>query len=146
MAPPHTLCASPPAAELTGITQDMVDSGVSLQQALQGCEQWLAGLGVDPTRPFPVLSPGTTLPSAAEAAPASVPCTGLIVTCGDWDMRHLAKEAKSKGLHPAPIFSTWINIKVRHRSPGVALLIAMPAAVLSTHQRPPHPPVPGSLL
>lgn len=117
----------PPAAELTGITQDMVDDGVSLEQALQGCEQWLAGLGVDTARPFPVLSPGITLPSAAEAPPAPAPRTGLIVTCGDWDMRHLAKEAKSKCLHPAPIFSTWINIKVRHRSPGAASLIAMPA-------------------
>lgn len=101
------------ATELTGITQDMVDGGVTLGQALDGCERWLSGLGVDITRPFPVTSPGDAPHAAHDAAVAAAARTGLIVTCGDWDMRHLAKEAKSKGLRPAPIFSTWINIKVR---------------------------------
>lgn len=52
-------------------------------------------------------------PSASPAPPGpQAPPMPLVVTCGDWDMRHLAGEAAAKGVALPPLFSTWCNIKL----------------------------------
>lgn len=39
-------------------------------------------------------------------------CVPLLVTCGDWDLKHLHKEAGARGIRLPPIWHTFCNVKV----------------------------------
>eukprot|EP01105_Mastigella_eilhardi_P014418 TRINITY_DN3289_c0_g1_i1.p1 TRINITY_DN3289_c0_g1~~TRINITY_DN3289_c0_g1_i1.p1 ORF type:complete len:592 (+),score=140.92 TRINITY_DN3289_c0_g1_i1:156-1931(+) len=88
---------SPFCTALTGITQEMVDHGVPLEQALQEHRDWMVehGLlnGEDPT------------------APARH--TSIFVTCGDWDLRIcLPNQLKfTNEKPPAYLIDNHLNIK-----------------------------------
>ena len=55
--------------ELTGITQEQVDGGISIQEALKQVHMWLGNEGIFSSE-------------------------FVFMSCGDFDGRHLAKEAK----------------------------------------------------
>jgi len=73
--------------ELTGITQDIVDNGIYLEDTLINFDEFLIKNKLD-TEKF------------------------TFVTCGDWDLNIcLRKEAKFKKINLKNYFKTWINIK-----------------------------------
>eukprot|EP01017_Pseudomicrothorax_dubius_P022755 TRINITY_DN2457_c0_g2_i2.p1 TRINITY_DN2457_c0_g2~~TRINITY_DN2457_c0_g2_i2.p1 ORF type:complete len:463 (-),score=123.38 TRINITY_DN2457_c0_g2_i2:110-1498(-) len=73
--------------ELTGITQDQVDAGISIKEALNQLEGFLVKEGIIDKR-------------------------FTFVTCGDWDLRTCLKgEATYKKLFVPEYLQRWINIK-----------------------------------
>ena len=71
--------------ELTGITQEQVDEGIHVTEAITKATEWM-------TKHL-----GDKIP--------------LVCTCGDWDVLHL-KEELSRHNYPPPIWmETWCNIK-----------------------------------
>lgn len=86
--------------ELTGITQDMVNGKVSLNDALREHRRWRADLDIVPH--------GS--PTAAANPTAK---TFLFVTCGDWDLKTcLPTQLKYHGQAVGSEYRSWINIKV----------------------------------
>lgn len=74
-------------SELTGITQDIVDNGVFLEDALIKFEEFLNQNTLDPLK-------------------------FVFVTCGDWDLQNcLRNEAKYKKIILKDYFKRWINVK-----------------------------------
>lgn len=88
--------------ELTGITQDMVDSGVSMQQAFEEAEHWLEGHGLIDKNSGKKLIPF------------------VFVTCGDWDLKTALSEnwklAWENRRKLPKYWDEWINIKVSFSS------------------------------
>jgi len=85
--------------ELTGITQETVDKGISLQEALRRHDQWLAECGVIPWH-------NALNDSKSEAK------TFLYLTCGDWDLKTgLPQQLKYHDQKVPSCFCAWINIK-----------------------------------
>jgi inhibitor of KinA sporulation pathway (predicted exonuclease) len=80
---------TPFCKELTHIRQDQVDTGVSLKEALELNQEFLAQAGL-------VQDDGSF----------------AFVTCGDWDLKRcLASQAKYLKLNLPPCYQQWINIK-----------------------------------
>lgn len=77
--------------ELTAITQDQVDAGLPLEDALREYEAWLRRSGcLDSTFAF--------------------------VTWGDSDiMSTLSREMRAKNIAMPPYFSNWINLKLFYK-------------------------------
>jgi len=84
---------TPFCTRLTGITQDMVANGPTLQEALRQHQQWLRDvLGLSPCGD-----------DGRDYA---------YVTCGDWDLRTcLPQQLASLGIRAPAGYSRWINIK-----------------------------------
>jgi len=73
--------------ELTGITQEIVDNGIFLKDALDKFDEFLNENKLGPLR-------------------------FTFVTCGDWDLQQcLRKEAKFKKISLKDYFKNWINVK-----------------------------------
>jgi inhibitor of KinA sporulation pathway (predicted exonuclease) len=87
LAPKHCPQLTKFCTELTGITQETVDRGISFEEALQAYSEWLTKNG----------------------------CNGqnaIVVTCGDWDLRTMApSQCQLSGVRVPSIFQRWINIK-----------------------------------
>jgi inhibitor of KinA sporulation pathway (predicted exonuclease) len=82
--PDHHPTLTPFCKQLTGITQQQVDQGISMRQALQLAEQFLKQYD-----------------------------NGVFVTCGHWDLRQMLRsQATHLNYRLAPIFKQWINIKI----------------------------------
>lgn len=83
--------------DLTGITQEQVNDGISLEKALEEHEIWLQ-------------SNGLLNSSSTSSSPSFV-----YVTCGDWDLKTcLPKQLKYHNTKKSGIpshFKRWINIK-----------------------------------
>ncbi len=97
--PVHHPILSPFCTQLTGITQEMVDSGVPIATVFTELEAWLVARDL------------------VEAGTGKKLRSFLFVTCGDWDLKtalpinwSLAFEKKKRRL-PA-YFDEWINLKV----------------------------------
>lgn len=88
--------------ELTGITQDMVDDGVSFFQALELHEEWL-------TKKHGLVSIGKgTLGEKAHKAAS----TYIYATCGDWDLKVCLANQLEYHNRPIPeAFQSWVNVK-----------------------------------
>ena len=71
---------------LTGITQEQVDNGVDISDALKQLHMWLGNEGV----------------FASEF---------IFMSCGDFDGRVLNTEAKNKNLFVPNYLRRWINLK-----------------------------------
>jgi ERI1 exoribonuclease 3 len=90
---------TPFCTQLTGITQPMVDAGITIQQAHERLLQWLQRHGLDPVNP--------------NASGRSF----AFVTCGDWDLKScLPPVLKYFSLPALPCFNRWINLKVAFKS------------------------------
>lgn len=89
--------------ELTGITPEMVSTGVSLQKALEMFDEHIAKFGLE-DEDF------------------------VVVTCGNWDLQTcLRKEANYKKINLRPCFRRFINIKdVFSKCTGGPRKIGMP--------------------
>ncbi len=88
--------------ELTGITQDQVDSGISLQDALSEHVTWLESNELDPY--------SSTCSDIKEETSKSA--SFIYVTCGDWDFKTcLRKQLDYHGISMPPNFKRWLNIK-----------------------------------
>ena len=72
--------------ELTGITQDQVDAGVDIKDALKQVHMWLGNEGVFSSE-------------------------FIFMSCGDFDGRHFAREAKTKQIFKPNYLKRWINLK-----------------------------------
>lgn len=72
--------------ELTGITQEQVDAGIDISQALKDLHMWLGQQGVFSTE-------------------------FVFMSCGDFDGNALAREAKAKQLYVPNYLRRWINLK-----------------------------------
>lgn len=79
--------------ELTGITQDDVDSGVGLKEGLDLHQSFLQEQGYTSEN-------------------------GVFVTCGDWDLKTcLPKDLRAKRITaPSSVYGSWINIKFAFHS------------------------------
>jgi len=86
---------TPFCTELTGITQKVVDGGISISKALELHKTWVFNdLGL-------------------VAHPSSEGHTFLYCTCGDWDLKRcLPAQLASIGATVPQHFSQWINIKI----------------------------------
>jgi inhibitor of KinA sporulation pathway (predicted exonuclease) len=83
--------------ELTGITQDVVNSGTSLFEALKLHEQWL--------QKHNLVNHDTPITSTEQKR-------FLYVTCGDWDlMTYLPNQLAHHNMKMPNIFRSWVNIK-----------------------------------
>mmetsp|Transcript_29557 Transcript_29557/g.56794 ORF Transcript_29557/g.56794 Transcript_29557/m.56794 type:complete len:319 (+) Transcript_29557:514-1470(+) len=101
--------------ELTAITQEQVDTGLTLKDAMGKYDAWLEdnGLRTRPgNEPRPRSSPDSSLPCASTQAHSSPGKTFAIVTWGDSDvMGVLHNQLKGLGI-PRPVyFDSWINLK-----------------------------------
>lgn len=95
---------------LTGITQETVDGGVSFPAALKAHVKWLIACGLDPGNPR---APGKSF---------------TFVTCGDWDLKsmlprnmRLLEKITGKRLKLHSCYRQWMNIKTlywRYFKPG----------------------------
>lgn len=73
--------------ELTGITQETVDKGVTFEEALKAYNKWLSEYGLY----------GDNF---------------VIVTCGDWDIKtEFPVQCKRSGVKIPSHFKQWVNIK-----------------------------------
>ena len=72
--------------ELTGITQEQVDQGVTIQDAMRQVHMFLGKAGLFSSE-------------------------FIFMSCGDFDGNHLLKEAKEKEFFVPNYFKRWINIK-----------------------------------
>jgi len=77
---------TPFCTQLTGITQEQVDSGIPLKEALAEVHDFLEGLGVF-TKEF------------------------VFMSCGDFDGNQMRREALHKQLHIPNYLKRWINLK-----------------------------------
>lgn len=77
---------TPFCTELTGITQEQVDGGMTLQHALRELHLFLGKEGIFQTE-------------------------FIFLSCGDYDGKHLKEEAALKGLFVPNYLKRWINIK-----------------------------------
>ena len=106
--------------ELTTITQEQVDGGVSLAEAMRRHQDFVAPYMAD----------------------------GLLLTCGDWDLKTmLPADAKLNDIEVPSFYKSWINIRVqfhalyqadevRSRPPGMAgMLKRLEIPLLGTHHR-----------
>jgi inhibitor of KinA sporulation pathway (predicted exonuclease) len=74
--------------ELTGITQEMIKEGKSIEQTLAEFDQWL------------------------HSSPMVREDNFVFITCGEWDLGTcLRLESKHKGIPLKPYFKRYINIK-----------------------------------
>ncbi|MCO5551356.1 hypothetical protein L7F22_004857 [Adiantum nelumboides] len=79
---------TPFCKHLTGIQQEQVDKGISLQEAIHRHDQWLEHKGIKGKK-------------------------FAILIWGDWDCKFmLNKECKLKGLYMPEYFNRWINLKL----------------------------------
>lgn len=86
--------------ELTGITQGMVDAGISLNEVLVRHQEWLLESN---TVPLSQAKPGMS--------------KFLYVTCGDWDLLTcLPRQLQYHNKKPPAAFTQWINIKTAFKS------------------------------
>lgn len=67
--------------ELTGVTQEQVDSGLDLRDALSQLDRWMEHHCLD-----------------VAAVPAGRRRSFLFATCGDWDLNHLRSQCKKQQL------------------------------------------------
>jgi ERI1 exoribonuclease 3 len=89
---------APFCTELTGITQDMVDAGVSLEEALVLHQQWLDRHNI--------------VSAGDEASENEEKKRFLYVTCGDWDLKVcLPNQLEYHERHVPEGFGSWINVK-----------------------------------
>jgi len=80
----------PFCTELTGITQDKVDKGISLTEALEKLDKFLEEKNILKSR-------------------------WVFVTCGDWDLKTcLPNETKFKKIKVKEYFKQWINLKISY--------------------------------
>eukprot|EP00730_Choanoeca_flexa_P012265 TRINITY_DN3816_c0_g1_i1.p1 TRINITY_DN3816_c0_g1~~TRINITY_DN3816_c0_g1_i1.p1 ORF type:complete len:198 (+),score=26.16 TRINITY_DN3816_c0_g1_i1:58-651(+) len=80
--------------ELTGITQDQVDAGMTFSEAYVNHQLWLQQHGLDPDRPD---QRGKSF---------------AIVTCGDWDLKTcLPNQLRTSKKDSHLGYRQWINIK-----------------------------------
>ncbi len=80
--------------QLTHITQEQVDGGIELDEALANANEFLARFCDD--------AAGTS---------------GLVVTCGHWDLRScLPRECRYKGFRVPKVFKRWCNVKLLFQS------------------------------
>lgn len=102
--------------ELTSITQEQVDAGVSFPEALQ--------------RHYTFLTPFMG--------------EGVFVTCGDWDLKTmLPSDAALNGVEVPPFYKSWVNIKPHFqamyqldRCPGMDKMLSLVGLpLLGTHHR-----------
>ena len=86
--PSHNPIVSEFCHNLTGITQEQVDNGIALKEALKQHHHWLCEN---------VLDSGTV----------------VFVTCGDWDlMTMLPKDLSANNLsYPSPVYRKYLNVK-----------------------------------
>ena len=92
---------TPFCTQLTGITQAVVDKGVSFEEAMNDHLAWLTDNGMDPHRPG----------------------NFAIVTCGDWDLRSMlprqlallerqvSKQGRYQKFKPFLCYRRWVNVK-----------------------------------
>uniref|UniRef100_A0A7S1ZCS3 Exonuclease domain-containing protein n=1 Tax=Trieres chinensis TaxID=1514140 RepID=A0A7S1ZCS3_TRICV len=84
--------------ELTGITQVTVDSGVSLEEALQSIQTWL--------------DESNLLPHTAKVDKGHGSFSFLFLTCGDWDLSQCLPRQLGWHNKDVPyVFAQWINVK-----------------------------------
>lgn len=89
-------------SELTGITQDQVDSGISLVEALDMHKEWLDDHGLIS------LSEAFKLGENRDASKR----TFLFTTCGDWDLKVcLPNQLEYQKQELPASFESWVNIK-----------------------------------
>uniref|UniRef100_A0A7R9ZA75 Exonuclease domain-containing protein n=2 Tax=Pseudictyota dubia TaxID=2749911 RepID=A0A7R9ZA75_9STRA len=94
---------------LTGITQRMVDHGISLESALALHQSWLDEKGIVPV--CSVEKEGSD-DKTSKTKEQVRPATFMYVTCGDWDLKTcLPNQLHYHGMSVPPCFHYWINIK-----------------------------------
>lgn len=80
--------------ELTGITQDTVDQGITFTEC------------------YKLVSTFLSQPPLVKVKSDKTPVSFAFVTCGDWDLKTaLPAQLKHLGLQSLPCFGKWINIK-----------------------------------
>lgn len=87
--------------ELTGIQQETVDKGISLQEALGLHEEWLTENDLVPWQP-----------NENNGNSDSKNKTFLYLTCGDWDLETcLPRQLQYHSMKVPSHFKAWINVK-----------------------------------
>ena len=108
--------------ELTGITQEQVDAGISIAEAITRHSDWLcAQTGIRPAgKDRPPIDDDRELQK-----------TVLVVTCGDWDLKTmLPTECSRLGMAVPLYFTQWLNIKTgyeehtKRRTRGMAAMLS----------------------
>lgn len=94
---------TPFCTELTGITQSMVDNGISLKHALVLHQEWLHESGV-----VSAFAESCNNPMQSDSRPP----TFLYLTCGDWDLKTCLPSQLQYHKRKTPMpFQHWINVK-----------------------------------